>query len=258
MQHEDGIVRDPELTCVVQEARQSRVPIVVTEHSVRGGLRAWERDADVLVALTSAGADILRGRWPDKDVRHMPHGCPTWFPPRKPTVGAVIGAFGFMAPYKGFGALLGVLPEVEGSSLVLYSYAHSADAAARWEAAAQGYPVRWTSDLLPVEEVARRLAAEADVLVFWYDDVPHASASGAVRVALASGVPVLTSRTGWFDDLADVTYQPDDLAAGIRRLLEDRELRDGLVSNARDHCHEHSWERTARDHVALWESLEAA
>ena len=163
-----------------------------------------------------------------------------------------------MAPHKGFEALLELLRVIDGSSLVLYSHERSPEIDARWEAAASGLPVRRIGEFLPVEEIARRLAAEADVLAFWYDEVPHASASGAVRIALASGVPVLTSRTGWFDGLADVAYQPDDLAAGIRRLLDDPELRARLVVNARDHCHEHSWERTAARHVALWDALEAA
>ena len=115
----------------------------------------------------------------------------------------------------------------------------------------------WLVDqFLPAEEVARRLAAEADVLVFWYDDVPHASASGAARVGLATGVPVLTSPTHWFHELRDVTYQPDDLVDGVQRLLEDTALRKRLAAAARDYCHENSWARSAERHLALWRSVE--
>ena len=46
-----------------------------------------------------------------------------------------------------------------------------------------------------------------------------------MRVGLATGVPVLTSPTSWFADLRDVTYQPADLEEGVRRLLEDTQLR---------------------------------
>lgn len=258
VQHADGLFDEVQLTRCAQQARSRGVPVCVTEHSVGTRASAWEREADALVALTPPGAERLRHRWPHKTVRYLPHGCPTWFPPRKQARGRVLGAFGFLARHKGFWRLLEVLREVRGTELLLFSYARSAEPAASWAAAAEGLPARRVSELLPVEEVARRLAAQADVLVHWYDEVGHASASGAVRVALASGVPVLTSPTTWFSDLTDVTYQPDDLVAGVRRLLEDTPLRERLTTAARDYCQEHSWPRTARRHLELWEALEAA
>ena len=108
-----------------------------------------------------------------------------------------------------------------------------------------------------MEEVARRLAAEADVLVFWYSPVPFVAASAAVRVGLATGVPVLTSRTGWFSDLEGVTYQPEDLVEGVRRLLDDTALRERTVAAAREHCRENSWCQFARRHLELWQSLDS-
>jgi glycosyltransferase involved in cell wall biosynthesis len=101
----------------------------------------------------------------------------------------------------------------------------------------------------------RRLAAEADILAFWYDDVPCYSPSGAVRIALATGVPVLASPTQWFQDLQDVTYQPATLADGVRRLLDDSELRQSITERARFHCHDNSWSRVAEQHLALWRDL---
>ena len=58
--------------------------------------------------------------------------------------------------------------------------------------------------------------------------------------------------------LDGVVHQPDDLVDGIETLLDDTKLRERLVDAARAHCHDHSWERTAQRHLALWESLEAA
>jgi glycosyltransferase involved in cell wall biosynthesis len=122
--------------------------------------------------------------------------------------------------------------------------------------------VRRIAEFLDEEEIARRLAAEADVLVFPYAQPRFAAVSGAVRVGLASGVPVLTTPTTWFSDLREVTLQTDgdgaaDVAAGIARLLDDTALRDGLGAAARAHCHDHSWSRTARRHADLYASLEA-
>jgi glycosyltransferase involved in cell wall biosynthesis len=261
VQHQYGLYDEALLAQQCQQARRSRLPVVVTEHLVRPDAPPCEREADALVSLTERGAGLLRARCPGKRVEHIPHGCPTWFPPRKRRRGRVIGAFGFLQPHKGFWQLLDLLrraPAADGTELLLFGYARTAADEARWEAAAAGLPVRRVADFLPVEEIATRLAAEADVLVFWYDEVGYPSASGAVRVGLASGVPVLTSPTSWFADVRPATYQSDDLAGGVRRLLEDTPLRERLSAAARAYCHEHSWSRSAQRHLALWRALEGA
>jgi glycosyltransferase involved in cell wall biosynthesis len=255
VQHEDGLFDDAVLAGHLDAVD---APVVVTEHSVWPRARAWERRADVLVALTDHGAAMLRARATDRRVVRLPHGCPGWFPPRKATRGRVIGSFGFLERHKGLWELLDVLRALPGSELVLYSHARTAAAARDFAMAARGLAVRWTDAFLPVETVARRLAAECDVLVFWYDEVQHASASGAARVGLATGVPVLTSATGWFADLRDVTYQPADVTEGVRRLLEDSALRGTLSTAARDFCSQHAWRRVAAQHLTLWQSLESA
>jgi len=255
VQHEDSLFRDADLARQVQQARRAGIPIAITGHTIRPQTCSWEQDADALVAVSTRGAAMLRSRWPKRRVEYVPHGCPTWFPPRKAKPGKVIGAFGFLEPYKGFWRLLDVVRAIPEAKLLLFSYAKSPELVARWEEAARGLRVRRIEEFLPAAEVARRLAAEADILAFWYDDIPHASASGAIRVGLATGVPVLASPTSWFQDLGDATYQPGDLIEGTKRLLEDQRLREKVTAVARDHCHENSWRRTAERHQSLWESL---
>ncbi len=170
----------------------------------------------------------------------------------------MIGAFGFLEAHKGFWALLDVLREVPGTELVLYSYAKSRHTEAQWEAAAEGLPVRRVRVYLPEREIARRLAAEADILAFWYDAPGWFAASAAVRTGLATGVPVLASPTRWFADLKEVTFQPDDLVEGVRRLLADSALRAERVEAAEAYCHAHRWEQIAAQHQAFWQSLESA
>jgi len=259
LQHEYSLFDNAELTRRVQEARLRGVPVAITEHCVTNETSAWERDADALVALTSRGTERLRARWPKKPVHMIPCGCPTWFPQRKRKRGRVIGAFGFMERHKGFWKLLEVLRALPGTELLLFS--HTKPSAAAWEhswtEAAEGVPVRRESGYLPSAEIARRLAAEADILVFWYEPTAQASASSAVTDGLATGVPVLTSATNWFEDVRDVTYQPTDLVEGVQCLLDDSALRERLTTAARDYCHEHSWPKTAERHLSLWQSLEA-
>jgi glycosyltransferase involved in cell wall biosynthesis len=256
IQHENSLFNDTQLTQYVQSAREARVPVVITEHSVKQSASAWERDADVLLALTQHGTAILRDRWPAKDVRYMPLGCPTWFPPRKQTSGKVIGVFGFLEPHKGFWQLLHVLPTILDAELLMFSYPKSPEMRMRWEHDAQGLSVRHVSEFLPEHEVAQRLAAEADILVFWYDEIQHASASAAARIGLATGVPMLTSPTSWFRDLREVTFQPDNLLEGIQHLWEDTTLRTQLTGAAREYCEANSWQKVAEQHVKLCQELE--
>ena len=257
VQHEPSLFDDTALAGHAQRARLHGVPVVVTEHAVRHESAAWEGEADALVALTQGGARMLRRRWPGKRVECIPCGCPTWFPPRKKRRGRVIGAFGFLELHKGFWSLLEALRALPGTELLLVSHSKSAENEARWAAAAAGLPVRHHKEFMPVAEAARLLAAEADILVYWYDHIPFASASSAVCVGLATGVPTLASPTSWFEDLRDVTFQPRHLVEGVERLLDDTALRDRLLVAARDYCHEHSWPRTAERHLTLWQSLEA-
>ena len=257
VQHEHSLFNDTTLTTSLQRARADRVPVVITEHTVLQAMFPWEREAHVLTALTEAGAETLRSRWPQKRVEYIAHGCPTWFPPRKKTRGRVIGAFGFLERYKGFWRLLDMLRAMPDCELFLVAHPKYPYNQEEWDRDAAGLPIRHHNGFVPVDEAARLLAAEADVLVYWYDDVAHFSASGAVSIGLASGVPVLASPTSWFRDLRTATYQPHDLAEGIRRLLDDTALRDEVTSGARDYCHEHSWPKTAERHRALWRSLEA-
>jgi glycosyltransferase involved in cell wall biosynthesis len=259
VQHEPSLFGDGELTRIARQARAERVPVVVTEHAVlKRPAAAWEHDVAALVAHTSAGAQELRSRSPNQRVEHIPLGCHTWFPPRKPKRGRVIGAFGFLESHKGFDRLIEVAGTLKDVQLVLYSHPKRADAARRWEIAVRGRPVRWEREFLAIEAIARRLAQEVDILVYWYEDTSMFAASAAVRVGLATGIPVLTSPTQWFCDLRHATYQPDDLAAGVARLLEDGDLQRDLTAAGREHCHQHSWKNIARRHEALWQTLEAA
>ncbi len=255
IQHETSLFHSRHVRATIEGASQEGAPVVVTEHTVSRDARDWEQGARAIVSLNSLGAARLRARWPGKRIEYIPVGCETWFPPRKTAPGKVIGAFGFLAPHKGFWHLLDVLRATPGAELLLYSHARWPDLITSWEKAARGLPVRRVGEYLPACEVARRLAAEADVLVFWYDQIDAVSASAAVRIGLATGVPVLASPTAWFHDLRDVTYQPVNLSEGVLRLFEDSELRGRLTEAAQSYCHENTWSHVAGRHLSLWQEL---
>ncbi len=256
VQYEPALFDAVELGACLEEATASGVRTAVTEHVVLPQAHAWERHATVIGTTTEQGVATLQARYPHRRVEHLPLGCPTWFPPRRKQRGKVIGAFGFLERQKGFWSLLDVLRELPGTRLLMFSYARDPDLEAEFTAAAEGLPVERVDSFLPAEEIAGRLAAETDLLAYWYDEQRYPIASGAARVGLATGVPVLTSATGWFADLRDVTYQPVDLVEGIATLLEDTTLRRRLANDVRAFCHDHSYEQMARQHRELWQSLE--
>jgi len=255
LQHEHSLVAPEHVADVARRSREAGVPFVVTEHTVRDQVDGWEGGTAALVAHSAEGVTLLRERWPEQRVELIPHGCPTWFPPRKVRRGRVVATFGFLEPHKGLAALLEAAAAVGEVELLLIGSTRAAWAD-EWLAGLDlPVPVRRVARFLDEPEIARRLAAEADVLVFPYAQPRFAAVSGAVRVGLASGVPVLTTPTTWFSDLREATLQTDDLAGGIARLLEDTALRDELSTAAREHCHDHSWERVAQRHAELYRSL---
>jgi glycosyltransferase involved in cell wall biosynthesis len=257
IQHEPSLFSDAALSRQIQRLSEARTPVAVTAHAVAPCAGVWEAYVDGIVALTSGGAETLRARTGGARIVHIPPGCAEWDVHRKGDRGRVIGAFGFLEPHKGFWQLLDVLRALPDTELLLFSYAKSHRIEAEWDAAAAGLPVRRIRTYLPEREIAQRLAAEADILAFWYDEPDWHAASAAVRTGLATGVPVLASPTRWFADLKEVTYQPDDLVDGVQRLLADTALRAELVSAAREYCHEHRWEQIARQHEAFWQLLES-
>lgn len=261
VQHEPSIFDDRLLERFMVRAKQSHVPIVVTEHSVFDHPATWEHLAGALVTTTSAGAALLRRRHPGVRVEVIPLGCECWAPPARSTRGLTIGFFGFPGSHKGLDLLAGAARRIPGCDVVLYAH-HTGPvppALAGWPSEV---PLRWERAWYPMPEIAARLASETDVLAFPYREVPHRSASSAATLGLSTGVPVLTSDTTWFADLGDAVVRVgadvDALTDGLSRLLHDDDLRERTTAAARAYCSDNSWSRVAARHVDLWNSFEFA
>jgi glycosyltransferase involved in cell wall biosynthesis len=168
----------------------------------------------------------------------------------------VIGAFGLLNDYKGFWHLLDVLKQVKGTELILISHSTKPWLEAQLRRDIKDLPVDWISRYMPEREVVRILAAKADILAFLYDETNYHSASGAVRLGLATGIPVLTSTAQWFTELGEAVHRVEHFPAGALRLLEDSSLRQRTTEAARAYCQEHSWPRIAARHLALWRKFE--
>src|SRR6516225_10974043 len=148
----------------------------------------------------------------------------------------VIGTFGFLLPGKGLTEL------IHGFALILNSYPaayllminaefptlESREQRERCLKLARLLDiegrVRLINEFLDIEEVLFLLSA-CDTIVYAYQRTEE-SASGAVRLGLAAGRPILATPLPVFSDLSEIVYQlpgtePREIAQGIVSLLED-------------------------------------
>ncbi|MEE2850837.1 MAG: glycosyltransferase [Pseudomonadota bacterium] len=102
------------------------------------------------------------------------------------------------------------------------------------------------TDFLPVDEI-QNLLASCDLLVLPYDETGD-SVSGAVRVAMSSQVPTLTTPVKIFSDLGDAvasvpTNEPEILADAIEGLLDSPDRRTELQERMQGWLEMHDWKR---------------
>jgi glycosyltransferase involved in cell wall biosynthesis len=104
--------------------------------------------------------------------------------------------------------------------------------------------VRLINEFLDVEEVLLLLSA-CDTIVYAYQRTEE-SVSGAVRLGLAAGRPVLVTPLPIFSDLGDIVYQlpgtePRQIAEGIVSLLNDEHRMAEVLQRQREWVRANSW-----------------
>ena len=73
-------------------------------------------------------------------------------------------------------------------------------------------------------------------------------ASGAVLVAMANQIPVITSESNMFDDLNNVVPRPnnaEELSKEIDKIFSDHNYKNNLISLNNKYIQENIWEKTA-------------
>lgn len=81
------------------------------------------------------------------------------------------------------------------------------------------------------------------------------AASGAVRLAMAHGKPVIASESHLFDDLEGIVPRPgsaEDLAEEIDRVFSDDAYRQSIVNRSMDYCSENTWSKSADKYLDLY------
>jgi len=158
---------------------------------------------------------------------------------------------------KGAAAAIRAMAQLPRTRLALVSGSDtSADRAA---AAAAGAADRVI--FVPLSKQVERYFAAADLFVFptLYDPFGM-----VISEAMATGLPVVTSRaagaaelvchgvSGW---LTDSPWAEDQIAAGLRALAADPDLRQQMGMAARSTIERYTWDRTAEETLAVYREV---
>ncbi|MDD2882224.1 MAG: FkbM family methyltransferase [Rhodoferax sp.] len=135
----------------------------------------------------------------------------------------VLGCFGFLLPHKGMDRVIGSMPglaHATGKTVKLLAITAALDersqqTLAECQTLAQSLGVAqdiiWVTEFLPIEDCLRQLKA-VDVMVYAYGPTRE-SASAAVTVGLATGVPVLVSDQPIFSDVKHCSHVVQNMTA---------------------------------------------
>ncbi len=288
VQHQPGLLPWGVLACLLRErVLAGRIVLVelhntrhlldIAEHERRAALDALAGVNRVLVH-TAADMNRLKLLGLVGNVALLPHGAPAPLPAREPraltrgTDAPLIGSHGFFLPRKGLPQLIEALALLRrrwpGARLRLVNARYDGPesdgeiALCRKVVAKAGLQdaVEFITDFLPAER-SLALLAECDAVALPYQSSLEA-ASGAVRMALASGAPVVVTPLPLFDEAKEAVIRldrkdPEAIAQSLDALLADRERRGGAAESARRWLEERNWERTGQRFAGMLRGLVA-
>jgi glycosyltransferase involved in cell wall biosynthesis len=109
--------------------------------------------------------------------------------------------------------------------------------------------IEWRTDFQSDDSSLAQLA-ECDLLILPYDESSE-SASGAVRIALASGVAVAVTPAAIFDELGPAVvrfdgFDQDTIDRGVARLLTDQTTRQEMQKEATKWLAQRNWQVLAK------------
>jgi glycosyltransferase involved in cell wall biosynthesis len=214
------------------------------------------------LTISEAGSRDLRGLGiPSEDIHVVHLGVdPFPFPPAPRAAEPRLLYLGRLKQYKRIEVLLDVLERVPGARLDVAGDGDHREALEA-EIAERGLAKRVTLHGHVSEREKAALYSRAWVNLTassaegWCLTVMEAATCGTPSAALRVGglaESIVDGETGLLAD--DV----DGLAAAVARLVDDRDLRERLGAAARERARAFTWERTARESLALLESVAAA
>lgn len=275
IQHQDGLLSWDQLGRLALDDRLAGKVTVVILHNAGNMERADGQEvATVLQGLGKfskilvhniADLNFLTSMGLKQNVGLLPHGAfareqAPW--PRRfgPQDAPIIGCHGFFFRHKGIDRLIRAVallrkawPNIrlrlvnatfpgEGND----AYVNECKALARSLGVYDC--IEWYPDFMPIEQI-NSLLGECDIIALPYGESSD-SASGAVRVSLASMVPLVATRVKIFSELGDAaawadSNDPEILADVIGSLLESPEKRRTVQAAMHEWLSAHDWNRVA-------------
>lgn len=202
-----------------------------------------------------------------QNTTYLPHGAINQLTEIKsaneiPTIAEnrlTLGSYGFFMPHKGIFQLINAFKKILGSipnaRLILinaeYANRSSQEEIKRcmFHAKQLGifHLIEWHTDFKPNSE-SLALIEKCDIMIFPYQKTEESS-SAAVRMALASGKPVLTSPIAIFDDIRDITYrlkgiETQDITEGILNFLNlPKNEQQAMLDRQKHWLSDHDWKK---------------
>jgi glycosyltransferase involved in cell wall biosynthesis len=109
------------------------------------------------------------------------------------------------------------------------------------------------------EQTINNYLRTAKLALFPYKSDPNNTvygASGAVRIAMANGCPIVAGSNHQFDDLEGVLPRastPEKLAEEIDKVFSSEEHRKGIVARSQKYINENTWSKCADKYLELYE-----
>jgi glycosyltransferase involved in cell wall biosynthesis len=260
IQHQPGLLRFSYLNELLLKLSEMEVKVFITMHNTRDRSLIFPskriekaidglKSCSTVMVHTNADVANLKALGITDNVVMIPHGI---YPPPSasadtlPVEGRVMGTFGFLLPHKGQLELINAFERLPGWDELLLLCA-TRDGSGNMEKKVNNLieskgltgRVRLVTDFLD-DDVAISTLAKCELLVFPYKNTKE-SASGAVRMGVAAGVPIAVTPIPIFDDIEGAIKMRgtsvDDIVASISMLQEDElkssrksiiELRDSL------------------------------
>ena len=260
IQHQPGLLRFSYLNELLLKLSEMDVKVFITMHNTRDRSLVFPskriekvveglKTCSTVMVHTNSDVEHLKKLGIEDNVVMIPHGI--YPPPSKsaealPVTGRVMGSFGFLLPHKGQLELVEAFERLPGWDELLLLCA-TREGSGKMETkmnsliAKKGLTgrVRLVTDFLD-DDVAIATLAKCELLVFPYQNTKE-SASGAVRMGVAAGVPLAVTPIPIFDDVTGAIRMRgrtvDDIVASISKISQDDldssrksmiELRDSL------------------------------
>ena len=267
IQHQPGLLRFSYLNELLLKLSEMDVKVFITMHNTRDRSRFFPskrieraveglKTCSTVMVHTKTDVENLEKLGVSENVVMIPHGI---YPPPSndagtlPIEGRVMGTFGFLLPHKGQIQLVEAFERLPGwDELLLLCATRKGSGKMETkiisliEEKGLTGKVRLITDFLD-DDVAISTLSKCELLVFPYQNT-NESASGAVRMGVASGAPIAVSPIPIFDDIEGSIRMRgtsvDDIVASISMLSdEDLESSRKSISEFRDSL---QWSEVAR------------